>query len=242
MLPTVRSVLFPTHAIMRPMTLRIANCRLRIGDCRVAAPPRRCRVGPLARSVSSRRASTLPVAALWRAPQIIPAAMFEPEGFDAAPRSRPPVGSFNPLSRLSSAPPRLRAIIFAPFAPLLCNLSESLLFAKTLPRIARIARMGKRRKDLESRTCLSVKFVKSVVPFFWLRLAAPSLRACVESSYPVTPSQTWSNHFPCLDHARQINGSACPSTTYTLSHEGRDRTRSNPVKPSQTQSNHYFQP
>jgi hypothetical protein len=79
---------------------------------------------------------------------------------------------------------------------------------------------------------LSVKSVKSVVPFFWLRLAAPSLRACVESSSPVKPpGQTWSNHFPCLDHARQINGSACPSTTYTQSHEGSDRIQSNPVKP-----------
>ena len=93
-----------------------------------------------------------------------------------------------------------------------------------------MARMGKKRRNLESRNCLSVKSVKSVVQFLWLRLAAPSLRACVGSSSPVKPGQTWSNHFPCLDHARQINGSACPSTTYTPSHEA-------PYRNSQTQSN-----
>ena len=79
-----------------------------------------------------------------------------------------------------------------------------------------------------------MKSVKSVVQFLWLRLAAPSLRACVESSSPVTPSQTWSNHFPCLDHERKINGSACPSTIYTPSHEATHRNQSNPVKPGQT--------
>ena len=114
-LPTVRSVLFPTHAIMRPMTLRIANWGLRIGDCRVAAPPRWCRVGPLARSVSSRRASTLPVAALWRAPQIIPAAMFEPKDFDATPRSRWLGGSSNPPLPFSAPSASLRAKFFAPW-------------------------------------------------------------------------------------------------------------------------------
>jgi hypothetical protein len=78
--------------------------------------------------------------------------------------------NFNPLPFSAFTP--LRAKIFAPFARSNSNRSASLLFAKTLPRIARIARMGKRRKDLESRTCLSVK---SVVHSLSAAFSAPNL-------------------------------------------------------------------
>ena len=78
--------------------------------------------------------------------------LFEPEG---STLHRAPVGLAGVPILLCLS---LRAKILAP-----CNRSASLLFAKTLPRIARIARMGKRRIDMESRTCLSVKSVKSVV-------------------------------------------------------------------------------
>jgi len=40
---------------------------------------------------------------------------------------------------------------------------------------------GKEKKSFGKQNCISVKSVKSVVPFFWLRLAA--LRLCVRSLY-----------------------------------------------------------
>jgi hypothetical protein len=54
--------------------------------------------------------------------------------------------------------------------------------------------MGKKRRNLDSRTCLSVKSVKSVVPFFWLWLAKLRPRAFalkrLPQSHPVKPGQT----------------------------------------------------
>jgi hypothetical protein len=150
--------------------------------------------------------------------------MFEPEGFDATPRSRWLGGSSNPPLPFSARknPRALQSVSVAPFR-------EDFTTDGTDDTD------GKEKKKFGQQD-LFIREIREIRGSFLLVVAghtAPS-RLCVETSSPVTPSQTWSNHFSYLDHARQINGSACPSTTYTPSHKATHRNQSNPVKPGQT--------